>query len=217
MNFKKILTTVFCVGLVCLELTACDKNTVSDEIKNVINDNQTQNTSYPKGEIVESEYINKSLGLKFVLPKEYRFSINDEIALLEKMIENNYLTDKAKKIPTTTTIEVFAFNINSSNNNFNFMIEDLNFNIDEETYAEISKKNAKSMIVNGNITYYQDSKEYLGGIEFYVMSNELILDNEKFRQKQFLKSLDKKMVLITFTYETEDELKKMINAFQKIE
>ena len=49
------------------------------------------------------------------------------------------------------------------------------------------------------------------------MSNELILDNEKFRQKQFLKSLDKKMVLITFTYETEDELKKMINAFQKIE
>ena len=92
-----------------------------------------------------------------------------------------------------------------------------NFNIDEETYAEISKKNAKSMIVNGSITYYQDSKEYLGGIEFYVMSNELILDNEKFRQKQFLKSLDKKMVLITFTYETEDELKKMINAFQKIE
>lgn len=222
MNFQKILMTIFYVGLVCLGLTACDKNTVSNEIKNIINAKQSQNTSYKNGKIVGNEYINESLGLKFVLPKDYRFLTDDEIAAATNMGIDEFVdkskadTDKLKK-QAATQMEMAAITTISYISNLNLIVRDFPLNIDEETLAKKVKEEVKSMIANGNIIYYEDSRQNLGEIEFYVLSQDLVFDGEKTHQKQFIKLLNKKVVTITFTYESEDELKKMINAFQKIE
>lgn len=221
MNFQKISMTIFYVGLVCLGLTACDKNTVSNEIKNIIT-KQSQNTSYKKGKIIGNEYINESLGLKFVLPKDYRFLTDDEIAAAMNMGIDEFVdkskadTDKLKK-QTATQMEMAAITTISYISNLNLIVRDFPLDIDEETFAKRAKEEVKSMIANGNIIYYEDSKQNLGEMEFYVLSQDLVFDGEKTHQKQFIKLLNKKVITITFTYESEDELKKMINAFQKIE
>ncbi|MBP5790418.1 MAG: hypothetical protein J6W29_09340 [Neisseriaceae bacterium] len=220
MNFKKISTAVFFVGLVCLGLTACDKNTVSNEMKNIIT-KQSQNTSYKTGKIVDNEYINESLGLKFVLPKEYRFFTDDEMAAamnigIDELVDKSKADKLKKEAITGLGMEMAAVITTTYDNNLNLIVRDFPFDIDEETFAKKAKEQVKSMIANGNIIYYQDSKQNLGEIEFYVLSQDLVVDGEKTHQKQFIKLLNKKAVTITFTYTTEDELNKMINAFQKI-
>ena len=162
------------------------------------------------------------MGLKFVLPKDYRFLTDDEIAAAMNMGIDVFVdksktdTDKLKK-QTATKMEMAAITTISYISNLNLIVRDFPLDIDEETFAKKAKEEVKSMIANGNIIYYEDSKQNLGEMEFYVLSQDLVFDGEKTHQKQFIKLLNKKVVTITFTYESEDELKKMINAFQKIE
>ena len=76
MNFKKKFVFLLCMAFVSLGLPAYGeiKNTplISKSGKPIT----TPFISFKSGKVVKNEYINKSLGLKFVLPKEYRFLTN---------------------------------------------------------------------------------------------------------------------------------------------
>lgn len=221
MNFKKNFVFLLCMAFVSLGLPAYGeiKNTplISKSGKPIT----TPFISFKSGKVVKNEYINKSLGFKFVLPKEYRFLTNEEIALITNIAADEAITDKkaqAELKKQKDFVEMVAVITNDTNNNVHVLVRNLSDNVDVEPLITILSQELNEQLQNSfdNFVVTQDGKQNLAGMEFYVLSMDWIMNGEKYHQKKFIQSWNKKIVFISFTYDTDDELKKMINAFHKI-
>ena len=151
MNFKKNFVFLLCMAFVSFGLPAYGeiKNTplISKSGKPIT----TPFISFKSGKVVKNEYINKSLGLKFVLPKEYRFLTNEEIALITNIAADETITDKkaqAKLKKRKDLIEMVAMITNDTNNNVNVLVRNLSDNVDVEPLITILSQELNEQLQN---------------------------------------------------------------------
>lgn len=182
---KKTTRLIFLTVFVCSILTGC-ASVKPDEIR----EEKANKQEYSPGTRTETEYTSKWIGLKYTLPSNMVMTTDDEINTRHEMSASN-MTNHSNIIIAVEKLTLSA--------------------ITEEQYIEALK--AEIAQLGMKITFNDNKKRIIAGIEFSEMSCTTELYGVAINQIMLLKKMNDHIVRVTVTYLDQATLDSMLAGF----
>ncbi|MBQ9624967.1 MAG: hypothetical protein IJR47_02550 [Clostridia bacterium] len=212
MNFKKLLTYFCGAMLICVSLTGCYSDRITEETYAPVTaaTEETIAPAYQRGSINGKEYINNSLKIKYTIKEGFSFMTAEQ--LNERF---NSGADNSSKFVAAQKMEIYEMAAYaSSGENVILMVQTLGGSVNEQEYCNKLKEQLSG--TNLNPVYEGYKTRNVAGVDFTDLTYSYNQNGTEITQTMLIKSIEQEIVVINCTYTTSGGLEKVLSGFSAL-